>query len=98
MPKQIKGVAESNIEEELLCYSKRALISVAAAGAGKLQTNHRPVWSEREIFYDFSIKLTLLGLAPSALPGLPCKRARDTLCGWQWIHRILPAPPSLHRE
>lgn len=50
MPKQIKGVAESNIEEELLCYLKCALISVTVSGAGKLQTNYQSVWSEWDIF------------------------------------------------
>lgn len=37
-PEQIKGSAKSNIEEELLCYLKCALISATVAGACKLQT------------------------------------------------------------
>lgn len=38
MPELIKGIAESNIEEDFLGYLKRALISATVAGACELQT------------------------------------------------------------
>lgn len=74
-----------------MCCLKCALISATAAGACEWQTAAQPVWSEGEVFGDFSIKSTLLGFAPLVLPEPLAKDAAELA-----MDTIPPVPPSFH--